>query len=185
MAIKWANKSFSLNHATELIYTQISDNKEKIKNVSWCMYWFLDNMYWMAASLVYDNDLGKDDTYKQKVFETVSTIFDVVYKNDDMSFEMMNLSFNMHREIIKLEIQTTKNMEIIKSHLIRCFDLALKSKDIKEHKMKSPLLEELEIQSAPTNNMKIIDILKEFLSNSYLDEYREQDWFKQLLVKLI
>ena len=43
LAEKWADKSFPLHHATELIYTQIFGSEETIQHVSWCMYWFLQS----------------------------------------------------------------------------------------------------------------------------------------------
>lgn len=177
LAEKWADKSFPLHHATELIYTQIFGSEETIQHVSWCMYWFLEKLYWMAAQIVFDTESPKDAKYKQNVFKTVSDIFEVVYKNDDMSFEMMKLLYIMHKEMAKLEVQSTKDESVVQHHLTRCLELSLKSRNIKEHTLKLPMLDTWKIQDAPSNNMQIVDMMEKLLTIELLDGYREKDWF--------
>lgn len=177
LAEKWADKSFPLHHATELIYTQIFGSEETIEHVSWCMYWFLEKLYWMAAQIVFDTESPKDAKYKQNVFKTVSDIFEVAYKNDDMSFEMMKLLYIMHKEMAKFEVQTTKDESVVQHHLTRCLELSLKSRNIKEHTLKLPMLDTWKIQDAPSNNMQIVDMISKLLTIELLDEYREKEWF--------
>lgn len=177
MAEKWADKSFPLHHSTELIYTQIFGSEETIGHVSWCMYWFLDKMYWMAAQIVFDTESPKDAKYKQNVFKTVSDIFEVAYKNDDMSFEMMKLLYIMHKEIAKFEVQTTKDENVLNHHLTRCLELSLKSRNIKEHTLKLPMLDTWKIQDAPSNNMQVVDMMRKLLTIELFDEYKEKEWF--------
>lgn len=110
LAEKWANKSYTLFHSKEILFTSIFNGEETIKHVSWCMYWFLYEMYWFAARIVYDKEIKRDLKYKQNIFKTVADIYEVVYKNDDMSFEMLKLSHILHGDIAKWETLTTNNV---------------------------------------------------------------------------
>lgn len=131
----------------------------------------------MAAQIVLDTESPKDAKYKQNVCKTVSDIFEVAYKNDDMSFEMMKLLYIMHKEMAKFEAQTTKDESVVKHHLTRCLELSLKSRNIKEHTLKLPMLDTWKIQDAPSNNMQIVDMMSKLLTIELLDEYREKEWF--------
>ena len=184
LAEKWATKSISLFNSQEILFTQIYDNDEKIHHVSWCMYWFLHEIYYMASGIVYSDNITKDIKYKQNLFKTVSKIYEDVYINDDMSFESLKLLYLMHAKIAQMENQTTNEEDIVKLHINRAYECVYKSINIKEHTLTHPMLDTWKIQSSPDNNKQLVILLKNFITIKEFDEYRDKEWFIRVVDKL-
>lgn len=148
------------------------------------MYWFLHEIYYMASGIVYSDNVTKDLKYKQNLFKTVSKIYEVVYINDDMSFESLKLLYIMHAKIAQMEKQTTNEEDIVKHHINRAYECVYKSINIKEHTLTHPMLDTWKIQSAPDNNKQLVSLMKNFITSKDFDEYRGKEWFIGVVEKL-
>ena len=181
LAEKWCDKSYRLMHSCDVIATQISEGDELLRNISFYTHWALDRLPYMAFRLHSDESVSLSKKQKQDVYKTISAIYDAVYKNDDMSFESMRLMMFMHENIAELEVECCGDAEVVRMHLERAFDLAVKSASIKEHELGLPLLYGWPISASPTDNKQCIDLFKnKYLTDKCFDAYRGNEWFKAL-----
>ncbi len=185
-ADKWARKAHQLIHCQELLYMQISDNIEWLKEIfSFSNYCFLETLFWMTQRLGVINNtsnLGKD--YTKNIYLTVTKMFELAFPNDDMSFEFLRCLCGLHQNNAEYEIFSSNDEALVKNHITRAIECARKSVNIKSHDLTHPLFCGWHIDDAPSNNMQIVRDLKRALEYHAYDEYRNKDWFVGLVSQL-
>lgn len=181
LAEKWCYKSYRLMHSCDAIATQISKGDELLSNISFYTHWALDQLPYMAFRLHADEEVSISKKQKQDVYKTIAGIYDAVYKNDDMSFESLRLMVFTHENIAELEVECGGDTEVVRMHLERAFELAVKAANIKEHDLDLPLLHGWHILASPTDGKQCVAMFKnEYLPDKRFDAYRGEEWFKSL-----
>lgn len=185
MAEKWACKAFQLMHSQEILFMQITnDGEEMISEFSFANYWYLQELFYMGARIAKCDNIPGGTTYVHAVSKAIESIYELFFPNDDMGFEDLMHMCVQHRSIAEDEISLGNDEEIIKHHLIRAFECAEKSVDVKEHKLTHPLVMGWQVYDAPSDNRQVVRLLKKELDQSCFDAYREKDWFADIENKL-
>ena len=179
-AQKWARKSVPIFNSMEIIEAMIDNGKDLIDDVSFCTYWFLEELFYMACRIDGDDSIELYNDYKQNCFKTVAQIFETVYKNDDMGFEQLQHLFNLHQGIAEYEAMKNGDESIIKYHLERAFECCKKSTDVKAHELRHPMLYGWRVSDAPSDNKINMRYLSERLKQNVYEPYRQTDWFIEL-----
>ncbi len=177
MAEKWVQKSYQIQHSKCILYTQIDEGQALIEDVGFCTYWFLNELYYMACHIT---DCDKDDLYRKGALEKVAAIFEIMYCNDDMSYETLAQLCYLHIMIAGYEAKASRE-DAARTHLLRALECALKGPGITEHCLTSPLIDTWHISAAPGNNRQIIHMLAKELDDPDFDPYRDRDWFADIL----
>lgn len=185
-ADEWARKAHQIIHCQELLYMQISDNIDALKKIfSFSNYCFLETLFLMTQRLGVINNtsnLGKD--YAKNIYLTVTKMFELAFPNDDMSFEFLRCLCGLHQNNAEFEIFSSNDEALVKNHITRAVKCALKSVNIKSHDLTLPLFSGWHIDDAPSDNTQIVRDLKRTLEYHAYDEYRNKDWFCNLIQML-
>ncbi len=179
-AQKWARKSVPIFNSMEIIEAMIDSGKDLIDDVSFCTYWFLEELFYMACRIDGDESIELDNDYKQNCFKTVAQIIETVYKNDDMGFEQLQHLFNLHQGIAEYEAMKNGDESIIKYHLERAFECCKKSMDVKAHELRHPMMYGRRVSDAPSDNKINMRFLSERIKQNLYDTYRNNDWFVKI-----
>lgn len=180
MAKKWVQKSYQIQHSRDVLYTEIDEGQDLIEDVSFCTYWFLRSLYYMACRITGCDKVERDDLYRKEALEKVAAIFEIMYCNDDMSYETLVQLCYLHIMIAGYEAKAARE-DAARTHLLRALDCALKGPGITEHCLTSPLIDTRHIDAAPDNNGQIICLLAKNLNDPDFDPYRNRDWFAEIL----
>lgn len=181
MAERWASKAYQLMHSQEMIRMQIlTDGKELIEEFSFANYWYFNKLFYMAAQLGRCKDLPGGDAYLQAVDKTIAQIYEIVYPDDDMSFESLRLMCMQHRGIAEDETRLGRDENVIRHHLTRACEGAKKSCFVTEHDLTHPLLMGWNVLAAPSENKQVVHLLKSELAWECFDPYRNTGWFTTL-----
>lgn len=185
-ALEWSQKAHQIIHSQEFLTMQISDDADWLKEIySFSIHCFLDTLFYMTQRLGVineTNNLGKD--YAKNIYLTVTKIFEIVYPNDDMSFEFLRCLCGLHQNNAEFEIFSSNNEALVKNHMVRAVECAIKSVNIKAHKLTHPLFLDWHIEDAPSDNIQIVrDLRRTFEYHTY-NEYRNKDWFIGLIKQL-
>ena len=175
LARDWIQKATPIFCSRDILWTRMDEGDELIYDVGFCTHWFLEEMYYLACSLI--KKAGKDTRYGQDLFKTVSAVYETLYPQDDMSYGTMKKLAYMHINIALDEMQTEKNDVTIRHHLKRAVDLAEKSVHIKEHNLTAPMVEGWKVTAAPSNSLQIARIVRGKIESAGFDELRTKDWF--------
>lgn len=176
-AKKWAARAVPICHAQEILFTEILDGDELLHNISFCTYWFLNHLFYMAARIDNSKTLTKGLRYRQEAYQIVSQFYELLYRDDDMGFEETRLLYLMHRRIAEIEIERGGSEETVKLHLERAFTLASRSPKISEHLLTHPLLSDWQVQTAPSDRLQIVRLMDDDLNHQRFDVYRHREWF--------
>ena len=179
-AQKWARKSVPIFNSMEIIEATIDKGKDLINDISFCTYWFLEELFYWACRVDCDETNPLGDDYKQNCFKTVVQIFEIVYKNDDAGFEQLQHLYHLHQEIAEYEAKKQGDEKIIKYHLERAFACCKKSLSIKKHKLGHPMLFGWTVMNAPSDNKNIMRYLADRLSQALYNPYRREVWFSAI-----
>lgn len=184
-ADEWARKAYQINHCQEMLYMQINDEEDCLTDTfSFANHWYMDTLFYMAARLNMCNVKCFGDDYVQKVNKAVVSMFEVAYPNDDMGYESLQHLCILHRCIAEDETTLGNNEDVVKKHLTRAVECAVKSTTVKAHSLIHPLLYGWKVADAPSDNMQIVRTLGDELTWQCFDEYRNKDWFAELLARL-
>lgn len=183
-AEKWARKSVPIFNSMEIIETMIDKGSDLIGDVSFCTHWFLEELFYMAGRIDGDDSIELGNDYKQNCFMTVALLYETVYKNNDMGFEQLQHLYNLHQGIAEYEALKNGEESIVRQHLERAFDCCKESMYVKNHKLSHPMLYGWQVYHAPSDNKINIRFLKDRLSQSIYDRYREKEWFDMITKKL-
>lgn len=183
-ALKWAGKSIPLFNSKEMIESRIDTGDDLIEDVSFCTFWFLEELFCQACRIDSDDSITLGDDYKQRIFETVAEIYEAVYKNDDMGFEKLQHLCNLHQGIAEREAIKRGDESVIKYHLQRAFECCEKSMTVKAHTLKHPLLYGWPVSDAPIDNKLNMRYLSERIEREIYNPYRSLDWFAKIQTRI-
>ena len=184
-AHEWMCKAHQLNHCQELLIMQIHDEEDWLTGTfSFANHFYLQTLFYMSQRLAVCNVKCFGEDYVKKVYTAVAEIFELVCPNDDMSYEFLRNLCSLHHCIAESEIYTSNDEGIVKKHIARAIECALKSAGVKRHKLTHPLLYDREIEDAPSDNMQIVRALKNVFAHPVYDEYRNKGWFINLNQRL-
>lgn len=185
MAKKWAQKSYQLMHSQEMIYMQIlREGEDLVEQFSFANYWYFKELFYMAAHLSDCDSIPGGKAYTQTVDKVVAQIYELIYPNDDMSFEDLLLMCEQHRSIAEDEIALGNDENVVRHHLTRAFECAKKSISVKEHGLTHPLVMGFHISAAPSDNKKVTRLLRKELDWPCFDEYKKAAWFDNIVQQL-
>ncbi len=184
-ADEWARKASQLNHCQEMLFMQIHDDEGSLTDTfSFANHWYLDILFYMAARLNMCNVKCYGDDYVHRVNKAVVSMFETVYPNDDMGYESLQHVCILHRCIAEDEVSLGNDESVVKKHLSRAVECAVKSISVKSHTLTHPLVCGWKVDDAPSDNMQIVRTLREELNWNCFEEYRQKDWFIELTKKL-
>lgn len=184
-ADEWARKAYQINHCQEMLYMQIHNEEDWLTDTfSFANHWYLETLFYMAARLNMCNVKCYGDDYVDKVNKAVVSMFEVAYPNDDMGYETLQHLCILHRCIAEDEISLGNDETVVKKHLTRAVECALKSVSVKSHSLTHPLVCGWKIADAPSDNMQIVRTLSTELNGDCFDAYKQKDWFAELTRRL-
>ena len=73
---------------------------------------------------------------------------------------------------------------MVRRHLTRAAECAIKSMDVKAHVLTHPLVYGWKIADAPTDNMRVVRSLREELTGECYKPFWDKGWFVELCSKL-
>lgn len=184
-AEQWAYEAYQLMHSLEMILMQITNDGEELAS-TFCFanYWYLNSLFHMGARIAQCESIPGGTAYVQAVSKTIASVYELVFPNDDMSFEDLKRMCVLYRMIAEDETALEKSEDAIKYYLLRAFDCAQKSVSVTEHNLTHPLVMNFFVSEAPSDNKQVVRLLKSELSWNCFDEYREKDWFADIERKL-
>ena len=184
-AKEWVRKAHSIMHSQEMMFMQIEENEEwLVGDFRFANHWYFDKLFYMAMRLNQVGVKSFGDDYVQKVDKAVADIYETVFPEDDMGFETLQHLCILHQCIAEDETALGKDEAIIRKHLSRAVECAVKSTTVKAHELTHPLVYGWNIADAPSDNKQIARNLKSELMRECFDDYRNKDWFIDLLGKL-
>ncbi len=184
-ADEWARKAHQINHCQEMLYMQVHDEEDWLTDTfSFANHWYLDTLFHMAARLNMCNVKCYGDDYIYKVNKAVVSMLEAAYPNDDMGYESLGHLCTLHRCIAEDEISLGSDEAVVKKHLTRAVECALRSANVRSHSLTHPLVYGWKIADAPSDNMQIVRALSAELNWNCFDEYRQKAWFTELTRKL-
>lgn len=164
---------------------QIHDDKAWLTGTfRFANHWYLDSLFYMAARLNMCHVKCYGDNYVQKVNKAVAGIFEAVYPDDDMEYDSLRHLCILHRCIAEDETTLGSDETVVKKHLTRAVECAVKSAGIKAHDLAHPLVRGWKVADAPFDNMQIVQTLRDEFAWKCFDAYREKQWFADLLARL-
>ena len=184
-AKEWVRKAHSIKHSQEMLYMQIEENEEWLAgHFRFANYWYFDNLFYMAMRLNEIDVKCCGEDYVQKVNKAVADIFETVFPNDNMGYESLEHLCILHRCIAEDETSLENEEAVVRKHLTRAAECALKSMDVKAHALTHPLVYGWKIADAPTDNMRVVRALREELTWECYKPYWSKEWFVELCSKL-
>ncbi len=184
-AEQWILKATQINHCQEVLFSEILDGDEMVEQIAFFTHWTLDELLYMARRIAFleDDETTLSAVDRIETLKTVAQLYETVYKNDDMSFESLQMLYLTHMQIVEKEVQTGNNETIIRKHLERAYECATKATSVTEHKLTHSLLFGWEIQDSPSDNTRMLKWFQNELKKDYLCEYRNADWLLDLQQK--
>lgn len=184
-ANEWSQKAHQINHCQEMLYTQIHDEEDYLTDTFiFANYWYLQVLFYMTARLNVCNIKCFGEDYLQNVNIVVANLFEMAYPNDDMSYEALGQLCTLHRCIAEDEIHLRNDEAVVRKHLSRAVECALKSLTVSAHKLIHPLLYGWNVADAPADNMQLVRNLTDELMWECFSEYQSKDWFISLISQL-
>ena len=181
-AHEWAVKAAPMNNCQEFLYMQVLDEEDKLAGVfSFCNRFYLKNLFYTTARLNMCNVKCFGEDYVQRVNKAVVNIFEIAYPNDDMSYESLEQLCTLHRCIAEDETFLGKDEAVIRKHLSRAVECAVKSTTVKAHELTHPLVYGSKVEDAPSDNKQLVRNLKAELMWQCFDQYRSEKWFIELV----
>lgn len=184
-AEQWVLKATQINHCQEVLFSEILDGDEMIEQIAFFTHWTMEELLYMARRIAFleDEETSLSAADRIETLKTVTRLYETVYKNDDMSFESLQMLYLTHMQIVEKEVQTGNNETVIRNHLEKAYECATKAAAVTEHKLTHPLLFGWKIQAAPSDNFRILEWFQSELEKDYLKEYRNADWLLDLQQK--
>ena len=184
IAQEWARKSMPVFDSCEIIQAQIDHGEDLLADTAFCTYWFLEELFYIAARIDNDDAIKMGNSYKQDCLAIVARLFEAVYPNDDMGVEQLQHLCNLHQEIAAREAEGGKNEETVRRHLERAMECCEKAALVKDHTLTHPMLYGWRIADAPEVPTMQLKLMKETLAENVYDAFRSCEWFQKLENKL-
>lgn len=184
MAQKWAAKSYPIHAAQDFLFAEIDSGRERLSDVSFSTYWFFNKLAYLAMWIDGDDEVPIDVRQKQAIYQTVARLYEVLYPNDDMSYESLKLLYLMYRYAAELETKLENDEKVLRSLLERALACVEKSLTVEEHALTHPLLDGWHVAAAPSDNTQWVRMMRSDLNDICFDSYRTAPWFVLLEEKL-
>ena len=184
-AEQWVLKTAQIQHCQEVLFSEILDGDEMVDQIAFFTHWTLYHLLYMARRIAFleDGETTLSAVDRVETLKTVTRLYETVYKNDDMSFESLQLLGLIHMQIAEKEIQADNREVVVREHLERAYACSSKAATVTGHKLTLPLLFGWEIQAAPSDNLRILRWFQTELKKDYLCEYRDKEWLMNLQQK--
>ena len=184
-AEQWVLKATQINHCQEVLFSEILSGDEMVEQIAFFTHWTLEELLYMARRIAFSED---DETTLSAVdrietLKIIAKLYETVYKNDDMSFESLQMLYLTHMQIVEMEIQAKNCETVVRKHLERAYECAAKAAFVTEHKLSHPLLFGWEIQAAPSDSFRMLNWFQNELKKDYLCKYKNADWLLDLQKK--
>ena len=138
----------------------------------------------MGARIAECENTPGGTAYAQAVSKAIAAVYELVFPDDDMSFEDLKRLCVQYRMIAEDETVLGKNEEDIKHYLLRALACAQKSVSVTAHTLTHPLVMNSFVSDAPSENKQVVRLLRSELSWNCFDAYRGKDWFADIERKL-
>lgn len=179
-AQKWAVKSVPIFNSMEIIEAMIDSGEDLIGDAAFCTYWFLEELFALACRMDSDGQSPLSDGEKQACLDTVSRIYETVYRDDDAGFEQLRHLSLLHQGIAEYEAGGHGDVRVIRQHLERALACCEKSVTVKEHRLDHPMLYGWQVFCAPSDCRMNLRSLSEQLKQEVYVPYRGTDWFRAI-----
>ena len=181
-AEQWVIKATQINHCQEVLFSEILSGDEMVEQIAFFTHWTLEELLYMARRIAFleDDETTLSAVDRIETLKIIAKLYETVYKNDDMSFESLQMLYLTHMQIVEMEIQAKNCETVVRKHLERAYECAAKAAFVTEHKLTHPLLFGWKIQAAPSDNFRMLEWFQSELEKDYLSEYRNADWLLDL-----
>ena len=94
-----------------------------VDQVAFFTYWTLDHLLYMARRIAFleDDESALSAVDRVETLKTAAKLYETVYRNDDMSFESLQLLARIHMQIVEKEMQAKNCEAVVREHLERAF----------------------------------------------------------------
>ncbi len=178
-ACRWVEKATCLMHSQELVFTEITHGSELLGNFSFANYHYFESLIYMARRVAFDDELNQNG-YGKEILKTVADMYQLLYPDGDMDFELLKMACILHCDIAKIEAGSVETADSVRSNLEKAARYAEKSVNLKQHTCTAPLFKGLEIYGAPSDSRQIVRELQKTLQNEIFEPYRSELWFDEL-----
>ena len=185
LADKWAGKSYPIHSARDILYTEIHDGPELLADVGFCAYWFFRSLFYMAIRLNDSESVPLDKKQKQNLFSTLIRLYETLYPNGEMEYELFESLRTMHVLFAEREIELGCGEAVVREHLEKALELAEASMTVTEHDLSQPFLHGWHVLAAPEDNKRWVRNMKRDLAEDRYDKFRETEWFRALETRLL
>ena len=101
-----------------------------------------------------------------------------------MGYESLQHLCILHRCIAEDETVLGKDEAVVRKHLTRAVECAVKSANVKAHILTHPLVYGWQIADAPTDNKQLVRALREEMMWQCYETYLDKPWFVELITRL-
>lgn len=178
MAEKWVKKSVKIFHSRDILYTEIDRGQAVVEDISFCTYWFLKELFSMAWHISWDGEIEREDNYRKEALEKVAAIYEIVYSDGDMPYDLWSNLCSLYMRIAKYEAQNG-NGDAVQKNLFRALECVKKTWYITEHRLVSPMVDTWYVPAVP-NNEPLRQEFKEELAGDVFDSFRNADWLEEI-----
>lgn len=176
-ALQWAHNSVSIFNSKEIIEASIDKGEDLLNDVTFCTYWFLEELYYLVCYIHQDEHNKLGDKYWRDSCEVIAQIYETIYKNDDMGYEQLQHLCNLHQGIAEFDAMNGSDETLVRKHIERSLMCSIKSSTVTTHTLSHPMLYGLQVIKAPSDEKSNLRFLKDNLKQELYDAYREKDWF--------
>ena len=176
-ALNWARKTVSVFNSKEIIEASVEKGDDLLKDVAFCAYWFLEELFYLVCYIHRDQSIRLGDRYWRDCCETVAQVYESVYKNDDMGFEQLQHLCNLHQGVAEYDAMNNAGEDAVRSHMERSLTCCIESMDVKAHRLDHPMLYGWQVKDAPSDRSANLKFLRDNLKQELFDPYREKEWF--------
>ena len=182
MAEKWVKKSVKIFHSRDVLYTQIDRGQAAVEDISFCVYWFLEELFYMAWHISWDGEIEREDSYRKEALEKVAAIYEIMYSDGDMPYKLWTNLFDLYVRIAKYEAGIGDG-EAVQKNLSCALDCVKRTRHITEHCLVSPMVDTWYVPAVPDNEPLCQD-LREKMAEPAFDSFRDTEWFADIMEQL-
>ena len=182
LARQWASRAARLYHSEEFLYMEISDDPEEVQSYFYfANHWYLEKLFYASCNLCKHADkLPGGLRYTHSVDKVIAQMYELVMPGDDMVFEDLHRLTMQHRGIAEDETALDRDETVIRHHLTRAMECAVKSMTVEEHELSHPLVKGWNVLAAPADNKMIVRMYRDELNWDCFTPWREKDWFRAI-----
>ncbi|MBR4941309.1 MAG: hypothetical protein IKZ19_04860, partial [Clostridia bacterium] len=180
-AIEWARKAHSVRYFKEFLCMQIYEEPDVLTtDFSVANYVYIESLFYMAMRLFEMKVCKPGEDYTQKVCKTVTEIYETVFPDDDMGYDFLYKLSILHLCIAEKESEIGKNEAVVKKHLTRAVECAIKSMSVKAHILDHPLICGVDVGSSPEKYRQTVNEVKREMRKEVFSDYHSRPWFISL-----